>query len=294
MSGIWHPYSLELNVNRFRRNAALTLMPLLLAVCLVLPAASRSEAAANGLTLAQSCTADGIASLSFGWQGTGAAASELWLDVGTDNAWRPGGYASAGPLIPGTRSYEWPGFTAGLPYYVRVSELRWDQTWEVSQTANFTTFACRGGAGAPGSTTGAGASAKPTASATGYVSDNAVNGSVSATGNGPAIDNLSATAYVAAGGGSSSADAPPANAVARPQALPLNPNTHVVPATTYFVPPTVYYMPSASSAGTGAGDVDCAGGTGNGPNYVTGPVRITGADTNGLDRDKDGIGCERS
>jgi len=219
-------------------------------VCLVLPGASHSEAAANGLTLAEACAADGTASLSFGWQGTGAAASELWLDVGTDNAWRPGGFASAGPLIPGTRSYEWPGFTAGVTYYVRVSELRWDQSWDVSQTANFTTFACnRGVAGAPSTTTGAGASAKPTASATGYVADNeGANGSVSATGNGPAINNLSSTAYVAASGGSSSTDAPPAYAVARAQDLPSNPNTYVLPpATPYVMPSTTYYMPSASS-----------------------------------------------
>jgi hypothetical protein len=248
MSGVWCPYSLEFTVNRFRRIASLALIPVLLAVFLVLPAASRSEAAASGLTLAESCTADGVASLSFGWQGTGVAASELWLDVGTDTAWRPGGFSSAGPLIPGTRTYEWPGFTAGLTYYVRVSELRWDQSWDVSQTASFTTFACnRGVAVSPGTTTGAGVSAKQTASATGYVSDNGVNGSLSATGNGPAINNLSSTAYVAASGGSSSTDAPPAYAVARPQPLPSNPNTYVMTSTTYNVPPTIYYMPSVTS-----------------------------------------------
>jgi PASTA domain-containing protein len=38
-------------------------------------------------------------------------------------------------------------------------------------------------------------------------------------------------------------------------------------------------------------DVDCAGGTGNGPRY-TGTVRVTGADPYGLDADNDGIGCE--
>lgn len=39
-------------------------------------------------------------------------------------------------------------------------------------------------------------------------------------------------------------------------------------------------------------DVDCAGGSGNGPRYVEGPVRVTGSDPYGLDRDGDGIGCE--
>jgi hypothetical protein len=39
-------------------------------------------------------------------------------------------------------------------------------------------------------------------------------------------------------------------------------------------------------------DVDCAGGSGNGPSYVNGPVRVVGSDIYGLDRDGDGIGCE--
>lgn len=39
-------------------------------------------------------------------------------------------------------------------------------------------------------------------------------------------------------------------------------------------------------------DVDCAGGSGNGPSYVTGPVTVVGTDVYGLDRDSDGIGCE--
>ena len=41
-----------------------------------------------------------------------------------------------------------------------------------------------------------------------------------------------------------------------------------------------------------ASDVDCAGGTGNGPAYVSGPVRVIGSDIYGLDRNKDGWGCE--
>ncbi|MGY9047669.1 MAG: hypothetical protein ACKVKF_11515 [Rhodobacterales bacterium] len=41
-----------------------------------------------------------------------------------------------------------------------------------------------------------------------------------------------------------------------------------------------------------ASDVDCAGGNGNGPAYVTGPVIVVGSDIYGLDRDGDGIACE--
>ena len=41
-----------------------------------------------------------------------------------------------------------------------------------------------------------------------------------------------------------------------------------------------------------ASDVDCAGGSGNGPAYVEGPVRVIGRDIYGLDFDGDGVGCE--
>lgn len=39
-------------------------------------------------------------------------------------------------------------------------------------------------------------------------------------------------------------------------------------------------------------DVDCAGGSGNGPAYVEGPVRIIGSDVYDLDRDGDGVACD--
>jgi hypothetical protein len=39
-------------------------------------------------------------------------------------------------------------------------------------------------------------------------------------------------------------------------------------------------------------DVDCAGGSGNGPRYVNGPVSVSGSDPYDLDRDGDGVACE--
>jgi resuscitation-promoting factor RpfB len=42
----------------------------------------------------------------------------------------------------------------------------------------------------------------------------------------------------------------------------------------------------------GVSDVDCAGGSGNGPAYVRGPVYIEGGDPYDLDRDGDGVACE--
>ena len=41
-----------------------------------------------------------------------------------------------------------------------------------------------------------------------------------------------------------------------------------------------------------ASDVDCAGGKGNGPEFVKGPVKVIGKDIYKLDGDHDGIGCE--
>jgi hypothetical protein len=42
----------------------------------------------------------------------------------------------------------------------------------------------------------------------------------------------------------------------------------------------------------GIGDYDCAGGSGNGPNYVAGPIRVLPPDPFRLDSDGDGWGCE--
>jgi hypothetical protein len=39
-------------------------------------------------------------------------------------------------------------------------------------------------------------------------------------------------------------------------------------------------------------DYDCAGGSGNGPEYVEGPIRVRPPDPFDLDRDGDGWGCE--
>lgn len=41
-----------------------------------------------------------------------------------------------------------------------------------------------------------------------------------------------------------------------------------------------------------ASDVDCSGGSGNGPAYVRGPVTVIGNDIYDLDRDGDGTGCD--
>lgn len=85
------------------------------------------------------------------------------------------------------------------------------------------------------------------------------------------------------------------------------PVTQIVAVGTKKAAPAAQLQPqpqSASNAGAGcdpnysgacvpiASDVDCAGGSGNGPAYVRGPVTVIGSDIYDLDRDGDGIGCE--
>lgn len=71
--------------------------------------------------------------------------------------------------------------------------------------------------------------------------------------------------------------------------------TTVAPTT--VAPPTTAAPASCDPNYSGgcvpiASDVDCAGGSGNGPAYVRGPVTVVGSDIYGLDGDNDGIGCE--
>ena len=57
-------------------------------------------------------------------------------------------------------------------------------------------------------------------------------------------------------------------------------------------PPARTCDPNYSGCVPIASDVDCAGGSGNGPAYVQGPVYVIGYDIYGLDSDNDGVGCE--
>ena len=87
--------------------------------------------------------------------------------------------------------------------------------------------------------------------------------------------------------------------------------TTLAPTTTTTLTPTTTAAPPTTAAPTttappasnchpsyggcllvGQGDYDCAGGSGNGPNYVNGPVSVVGYDDFDLDRDGDGVGCE--
>lgn len=68
----------------------------------------------------------------------------------------------------------------------------------------------------------------------------------------------------------------------------------VAPPQAVVPPPASNCDPNYSGACVPiASDVDCAGGSGNGPAYVRGPAYVVGSDIYGLDgNDNDGIGCE--
>jgi hypothetical protein len=107
---------------------------------------------------------------------------------------------------------------------------------------------------------------------------------------------------------------PPTTALATTTAAPATspPTTRQTPTTrkptptTRHRPPTTRKPPPTTSAPArncdpaypdaclhdGIGDYDCAGGSGNGPNYVDGPVTVRAPDPFGLDSDNDGVGCE--
>ncbi len=77
------------------------------------------------------------------------------------------------------------------------------------------------------------------------------------------------------------------------------PVTQISSRGTYVAPPKPKPQSNCDPNYTGAcvpnvypSDVDCAGGSGNGPYYVQGPVTVVGTDHYGLDRGGNGIGCE--
>jgi hypothetical protein len=86
--------------------------------------------------------------------------------------------------------------------------------------------------------------------------------------------------------------------------ITVEPVHQVTSIGTYVEPPAPAPAPAAPSSGGGcdpnysgacvpiASDVDCAGGSGNGPAYVSGPVYVVGADIYDLDRDGDGTACD--
>ena len=83
--------------------------------------------------------------------------------------------------------------------------------------------------------------------------------------------------------------APAANANPGDASLPMSQGIYLAPMPQQ---PSSNCDPNYSGACVPiSSDVDCAGGSGNGPAYVQGPVTVVGNDIYGLDRDGDGRGC---
>lgn len=78
---------------------------------------------------------------------------------------------------------------------------------------------------------------------------------------------------------------PPAPATQQPPVTQPPPVTQEPPARSGCDPNYSGCVPIAS-------DVDCAGGSGNGPAYAEGPVDVIGTDIYELDKDGDGVACE--
>lgn len=82
---------------------------------------------------------------------------------------------------------------------------------------------------------------------------------------------------------------PPATAAPVPF-VSLPPSTQPPPVVTS--PPASSCDPNYSGCVPIASDVDCAGGSGNGPAYARGPITVIGVDIYDLDRDGDGVACD--
>lgn len=77
-----------------------------------------------------------------------------------------------------------------------------------------------------------------------------------------------------------------------PTAVPIAPVAPPPPPAATAVPANCHTSYLDACLLVGAGDYDCAGGSGNGPNYIAGPIRVVGWDEFGLDGNGDGVGCE--
>ena len=85
---------------------------------------------------------------------------------------------------------------------------------------------------------------------------------------------------------------PTITATPRPTATPLPPPTSAPPSIGSNSNNNCHPSYIGACLEMNKGDWDCAKGSGNGPNYVQGPIRVQGSDPYQLDRDKDGIACE--
>jgi hypothetical protein len=86
--------------------------------------------------------------------------------------------------------------------------------------------------------------------------------------------------------------APKVDPTPAPEPVPTPALTPPAPISRPTPQPSSNCDPNYSGCVPIASDVDCAGGSGNGPAYVAGPIQVLGSDIYDLDRDSDGVACE--
>lgn len=77
--------------------------------------------------------------------------------------------------------------------------------------------------------------------------------------------------------------------LSKAECAPVRPPTQALPP---VAPEPPMDCQGYSPCITPGSDVDCDGGSGNGPRYIQGPVSVSGPDPYGLDSDGDGVACE--
>lgn len=223
----------------------------------------------------------------------------------TSFATRPGPVPAAAPFttavlppVPGVAS-PWAVPTAGPPA-PPVRRGRRPMVWAGVAVAGILMFASAVGHGQrPDAPATVAAAARSTAPSTVAAAPSTSPGAVT-TGPAPAT-----TAAVAAGAAAGvEADVPatrPAPRTTTPRATAARTSFPAPPPSSRRTSPAPKAEKEPDPSGCDpnysgcvpiASDVDCAGGSGNGPRYVRGPVRVLGSDIYGLDANHDGVGCE--
>lgn len=255
-------------------------------------------------TLQQTCLANGTVRVVFGW--VPSFGSQQWLDLSqADNGFAPGTYVGVGPLGGDVGSFTWDGLAPGRTHFARVNTNSF-LGWESSAKSAFVTRNCGFSSAAlvapivPEACDAATFNWAPPnpGSAFQYLDlSTSNNGFISGTfvGVGPFGPNASSYFWTRL--------RPGTRHYWRVNAW--TGSSWVTSAIGSFSTPCASPRQTTGGGGggtchpsyvgaclrIGAGDYDCAGGSGNGPNY-TGRVIVVGPDVFDLDRDGDGVGCE--
>jgi hypothetical protein len=101
-----------------------------------------SEAAVSRLQYFLGCK-DGRASVQLIWSGGDPNARQQWVDLSAqNNGWASGTFSGAGPFAADVSSYDWTGLASKARYYVRVNQLRQNNSWDASETYYIDTIDC--------------------------------------------------------------------------------------------------------------------------------------------------------